>query len=76
MSRRWSSRDELTLDLVGPFRGPCGICGGPDARHRLFDSLQEAHRAGDSVPLIAEWYDFTEEYVSAIVEAPRWRAPR
>ena len=25
---------------IEPFRGPCAFCGGPDARHRLFDSLR------------------------------------
>jgi hypothetical protein len=25
---------------IAPYRGPCAICGGPDARHRLFDSLR------------------------------------
>ena len=26
---------------IEPFRGPCAFCGGPDARHRLFDSLRD-----------------------------------
>lgn len=76
MTPRSSSRPELTLELVGPYRGECGICGGPDARHRLFDALQEANRAGDSIAFLADVYDFTEEYVAAIVAAPRWREPR
>lgn len=33
--------EALDLDLVGPFRGPCGICGGPDARHRTADVIVE-----------------------------------
>jgi hypothetical protein len=27
------------LDLLGPFRGPCGFCGYPDARHRQADAI-------------------------------------
>ena len=27
---------------IEPYRGPCAFCGGPAARHRLFDSLRDA----------------------------------
>lgn len=76
MSPATSSRNELTLDLVGPLRGPCGICGGPDARHRMFDAIQEQVRAGDSPEHVASNYDVTVEWVEAIAAAPRWREPR
>jgi len=71
-----SSRADLTLDLVGPFRGKCGICGGPDARHRLFDAIQEQQRAGDPSPLVADNYGISVELAEAIAAAPRWREPR
>ena len=71
-----SSRADLTLDLVGPYRGECGICGGPDARHRLFDAIQEQQRAGDPSSLVAENYELPVELVERIAAAPRWREPR
>lgn len=63
---------QSVLDLVGPFRGECGICGGPDARHRLFDAIQEQQRAGDPSSLVAQNYDMPVEQVEAIAAAPRW----
>lgn len=35
------------LDALMPPAGPCGICGGPDQRHRLIDAIRENARAGD-----------------------------
>lgn len=70
-----SSRADLTLDLVGAFRGECAVCGGPDARHRLFDAIQEQQRAGDPSSLVAENYGITVELAEAIAAAPRWREP-
>jgi hypothetical protein len=39
------------------YHGPCLICGGPDARHRLCGVWRAMHRAGDSVADIARDYD-------------------
>ena len=76
MTPATSSRPALTLDLVGPFRGECGICGGPDARHRLFDAIQEQQRAGDPSSLVADNYGIPVEQAEAIAAAPRWREPK
>lgn len=32
------------LDSHFPPCGPCAMCGGPDARHRLWDSIDEQAR--------------------------------
>lgn len=60
------------LDLLYPYAGPCLICGGPDKRHRLADSIIENVRAGDSERFVADAYstrDFkiTERTVAALV---------
>jgi hypothetical protein len=44
--RAAARRYRQALGLLGPFRGPCGLCGGPDARHRVGDALAEQLGAG------------------------------
>jgi hypothetical protein len=70
-----SVRPELTLDLVGPFRGLCGVCGGPDARHRRFDAIQE-RALSDTPEEIAGDFALSVDAVRAVIAAPRWREPR
>lgn len=53
-----------------PFRGPCGFCGGPDARHRLWDAILDRHRAGDSVADLAQEFAFPVEAVLALLGEP------
>ncbi len=43
------------LDERFPKHGPCGLCGGPDARHRLWDAIVGQARGGDSDRVIARW---------------------
>jgi hypothetical protein len=62
--------DGPRYDLVGPERGPCGLCGHPDARHRLYDAIQDMVAAGDDVEATASDYGLTVETVQAIVDAP------
>lgn len=45
------------LDLIGPYRGSCGLCGGPDARHRTADAIAERFKAGEHPVAIAADYD-------------------
>jgi hypothetical protein len=63
-------RDESCgrLNALFTFRGPCGICGGPDARHRLWDSLIDCHRAGDSIESIALNFRLAPEAVKAVIQ--------
>ena len=51
------SRYRETLDLLGPYRGPCGLCGVfPDARHRQADAITGAVLAGDTPEAVAGDY--------------------
>ena len=56
-----------SLDQYFPFRGPCAICGHPDARHRLFDAIRGRAKAGDSVEELAEDYDASEEAIKLVI---------
>lgn len=57
------------LDVLGPHRGPCGLCGGPDARHRVADTIAECVAAGDSAEAMAEDFGITVNAVRAIAAA-------
>jgi len=57
------------LDLIGPYCGPCWLCGGPDARHRTWDAIRERLAAGDSAESIAEDYEMDTVTVREVGEA-------
>ena len=61
------ARWRATLDLVGPFRGPCAFCGFNDARHRVADGLAGQWIAGDTAEALAEDHGYATEVVYAIV---------
>lgn len=44
------------LDLLGPYRGKCGLCGWVDARHRSADSIAGGLLAGDTAEEVAADY--------------------
>lgn len=46
--------------VIGPPRGRCGLCGCPDARHRIADAMVSRYLAGDDLQLIADDYDVTD----------------
>lgn len=56
------------LDVLGSFAGPCWVCGGPDKRHRLADSLTECVRAGDSVEFVADGFGVPEATVRQLMQ--------
>ena len=58
---------DKSLDEWFPFQGGCAVCGGDDARHRLWDAIVERHNAGDSVALLAEDYDLPVEAIEAVI---------
>lgn len=62
------------IDRELPFRGPCRLCGGPDARHRITDAIWEAWQAGDSLGSLAEDYGVSESFVFRV--GRQRRAPR
>lgn len=45
------------LDRWFPPRGPCGMCGHEDARHRLWDAILGRLDAGEPAPDVAQDYD-------------------
>lgn len=57
-----------TLDVLYPYAGECWICGGPDKRHRLADSIVGNVRAGDSPASVAADYDVPVDAVIALVD--------
>lgn len=56
------------VDEFMPPIGPCGLCGGPDARHRVIEVMVERVRAGDSVASVAEDYGYAEAVVRRLME--------
>jgi len=67
------------VDTTFPYSGPCAFCGGPEARHRILDTIVERHRAGESVAEIAWDYDAFGLVIEAICahwddEAQGWVA--
>lgn len=54
------------FDVLGPYAGPCGVCGGPDKRHRLADAITENVRAGDPPDMVADLYDVSLATVTAL----------
>ncbi len=67
------TRPPTSLDeAMYPYAGPCWFCGRPDKRHRMFDAIREAHRAGDSVELLADGYQLTPAQINWIISQPRF----
>jgi hypothetical protein len=63
-------RYTATWHHLGPHRGPCGLCGAPDARHRVADeALVGPFLAGDDLPLLAYDNDLDQAAVAEIVAA-------
>ena len=53
------------LDKWWPPRGPCGFCNGPDARHRVWDTIQGRHKAGDSIEVLVKDYGVSRRAIEA-----------
>lgn len=59
------------VETAMPWRGPCGLCGGPDARHRILDAIADAVRAGEPAAGVADTYELPLAVVCFI--ADRWQ---
>lgn len=55
------------INAAMPYRGRCGMCGGPDARHREWDSWRGQHRAGDPIERVARSFDRRLAIVRAVI---------
>lgn len=62
------------VDAAIPYSGPCGLCGGPEARHRVLDASAERVCAGEPVTEVAEDYRVSPDVVMAIGD--RWDVDR
>ena len=56
------------VDAAIPYSGPCGLCGGIEARHRVLDAIVEQVRAGEPVTDVAWDYRLPKAVVAAVVE--------
>jgi len=56
------------IDAAVPYSGPCGLCGGIEARHRVLDTIAERVRAGEPVVDVAWDYRKPVAVVKAIAE--------
>lgn len=64
------------LDAYFPRRGPCAFCGGPDARHRVWDAIRERRAAGESVEDLARDYGVPVEAVGLVLTSgASWTTP-
>ena len=63
----WTSLD----DVLGA-AGPCGLCGGPDQRHRVCDSIAEQLRAGEDPATLLE--DFGISTLDELLVLAAWGA--
>lgn len=55
------------LDERWPHRGPCGLCGGPDARHRLWDSM-DVHGRLEGVAVAARDFGVSTADIRLVIE--------
>lgn len=58
-----------TIDRLMPYRGKCGVCGGPDARHRVIDSIAERLAVGERPGEIAAEFAVPADTVHAVLAA-------
>ena len=63
------------LDVFFPPRGPCGLCGHHDARHRIWDAMIGRSSAGESVKDLASDYDLTPAAVQAVLDERPYQDP-
>lgn len=57
------------VDEFMPYRGPCGLCGGPDARHRIIDAICEHLRLSEPISDIADEFDQCDVFIAALALA-------
>ena len=65
--RERECEDAIALDIIGPFRGRCGICGHADARHRVLDAIRDRCAAGEAVKSLAHDYGLSESAIRRVL---------
>jgi len=56
------------IDEPWPPRGPYGICGDEDARHRIWYAISTRRIAGEAIDDLARDYGVTEEAIDLAIE--------
>jgi hypothetical protein len=64
LHRRWTA----SWGVLGR-PGPCGLCGGPDRRHRVAEAILDRWTAGDTAVELAGDYGLTVADVDRLVLA-------
>jgi len=54
------------VDEHMPPRGPCLLCGGPDARHRVLDAISARIEGGEAAREVADDYGLPIRFVGHI----------
>lgn len=68
----WNIDVPTWVDEHMPPQGPCLLCGGSDARHRVLDAVADRVHAGDSAREIADDYGLPVRFVGRI--AREWKS--
>lgn len=64
---RTPAKERAALIAVGRWRGPCDVCGGADARHRIVHAIRRRHSKGETMRHLATEYGLTVTSVRDIV---------
>lgn len=68
---------QRVLDAHFPPRGPCALCGHPDARHRLWDAMLGRANYGATAAQIAEDYEvYSLEAVQTVLDVRPYQSRR
>jgi hypothetical protein len=59
------------LDALGPYAGPCALCGAADKRHRLYDAIR-SYALAHSPREIAAFYGIPIPAVLQVLAGPRY----
>jgi len=59
---------ESLIDQYWPERGPCVCCGGPDARHRIFDAIHSRYLAQEDIGCLATDYAVSRSAIVAVIQ--------
>lgn len=66
-----------TLDSLFPPRGPCGLCGHRDARHRLWNAmLDRAEKGGETAEEVASDLEYPAASVREVLRVRPYRRGR
>jgi hypothetical protein len=59
------------LDALGPYVGPCALCGAADKRHRLYDAIR-SYASAHSPREVSDLYGIPVAAVLSVLDGPRY----